>query len=130
VSCSEVETLKTELKPFGGDNYVFFIDPSIDYSGVYSNTSFYLRQGFEINAQKNLVTLGEINIPEYNLAIKARGKVWWYTTVHAKSLYLKAPYMVWSSLTSHSTKPSNMPLEMWEAFKDFTFHRHGALLED
>jgi len=126
-----IREIETQLKPFGTSDYIFFINPFADISGIYSDNNLEVVKYFEVMTSGNLLLAGNIELLEHGISITAKGKLWGcgikLFTNYSAGITARYDLDI-VPLLHYQTKPADMPLEMWNGFKAFVFSRYGVLL--
>jgi hypothetical protein len=76
-SLSKLKKIKEELPIF--INAIHYINPEEEKFGLYTQGSLRVDKGFKIFSPGNLIVMGRIDLPEYNLKFKSIGSTWLLT---------------------------------------------------
>lgn len=96
---------------------IFLVHPSLNTSGLYFQESVSLDQGFEVSTNGDFFMMGEINLPDHNLALLLHRASGIFGSVRARSISIKSNQIYIGSLGRDYIKPADfISDESWAAF--------------
>ena len=129
-SLREVKELKEKLPAFSSDG-IFVINKLLQQSGVYSRKPLGVRKGFKVLSRRDLCLAGTFVLQEYNICFESINSMWAFSSIrteHGSVEISSGGSLLISSIMQGMKKPYSMPINIWQAFKEFVFKRYGVAL--